>query len=322
MKGEILRNLLDSRQRLFIPGLGLFTAETRTSEIQYGSSTILPPSVRIDFSQRPQEVTFELREHLVSQYGLIASKADEMIDTFVAEIRSALSNRQRFTIPAFGTLASDLEGNIQFIPAEDQIFCLSSFGLQPVKAQQLVVQNRISTPEHEAPVIPLRPFEEKAPKRSRASLMAYAAIGAGLAMAAGSLIWLSTLGTEAGQQASVMPFGQTANSEPKTEIASVSGTTAGITSTTKVVSSITPEAPSRFFVVAGSFRNPDIANEAEKSWKKAGFETTIHPLAEKEMSRIAIGSFSTKEEAISFMGKSQSEFSSQLWILKEAIAAD
>jgi hypothetical protein len=322
MKGEILRNLLDSRQRLFIPGLGLFTAETRTSEIQFGSSTILPPSVRIHFSQRPQEVTFELRDNLVDQYGLLASRADEMIETFVAEIRSGLSSRQRFTIPAFGMLASDLEGNIQFIPAEDQIFCLSSFGLQPVKAQQLVVQNRISTPEQEAPVIPLRPFEEKAPKRSRASLMAYAAIGAGLAMAAGSLIWLSSLGTEAGQQASVLPFSQAGKTESKIEMNSERGAIAGTASLEKTVSSIMPEVPSRFFVVAGSFRNPAIASEAEKSWKKAGFETTIHPLAEKEMSRIAIGSFSTKEEAVSFIGKSQSEFSSQLWILKEAIVAD
>ena len=127
MKGEILRNLLDARQRLSIPGLGIFTSEARSSEIQFGSASILPPSVRIEFSRRPQEDTFELRDHLVNQYSMPASRAEELIEGFVAEIRSALAMHQRYSIPTFGTLAQDLEGNIQFIPAEDQLFCLSSF---------------------------------------------------------------------------------------------------------------------------------------------------------------------------------------------------
>ena len=325
MKGEILRNLLDSRQRLSIPGLGLFTSETRSSEIQFGSGSILPPSVRIEFTQRRQESSTELRDHLVTQYALPASRAEEIIENFVGEIRNTLAGNQRYTIPAFGTLASDLEGNIQFMPAEDQLFCLSSFGLKPVSARTLAMKDRISVTEHEAPVIPLRPCEEKAGRKSRASLLAYAAVGAGLAMAAGSLIWLSTLGGDGGQQASVLPLNSSVKSESTSdnkplvkaspEVVSYPASPAEKATT---LSEAAPESGIRFFVVAGSFRNPAIAGEAEKSWKEAGFVTSFHSLEEKQMSRVAIGEFSSKEEALSFIGKSQPEFSSQLWILKES----
>jgi cell division septation protein DedD len=322
MKGEILRNLLDSRQQLSVPGLGLFTSETRSSEIQFGSGSILPPSVRIEFTQRRQESSTELRDHLVKQYTLPVSRAEELIENFVQEIRSSLAGSQRYSIPDFGTLASDLEGNIQFIPAEDQLFCLSSFGLKPVSARTLAMKDRISVPEHEAPVIPLRPFEETAKRKRPVSIMAMAAIGAGLAMAAGSLVWLSTLGGDAGQQASVLPLSSSVKSE------SPSGnkpmTAAGpetvsypASAAADNTSSVSAETGLRFFVVAGSFRNPAIAGEAEKSWKQAGYATSFHTLEEKQMSRVAIGEFSSKEEALSFIGTAQKEFSSQLWILKE-----
>jgi nucleoid DNA-binding protein/cell division septation protein DedD len=326
MTGEILRNLLDSRQRLSIPGLGLFTTETRSSEIQFGSASILPPSVRIEFTQRRQESSTELLDHLVTQYALPPSRAEELIENFVSEIRKTLAGNQRYSIPAFGTLASDLEGNIQFLPAEDQLFCLSSFGLKPVSARALAMKDRISVAEHEAPVIPLRPFEEKAGTKKRASFMAYAAVGAGLAMAAGSLIWLSTLGGDGGQQASVLPLNSSVKSESTSENKPLSKASpevisypsSAVAEKANSLSEAAPEAGMRFFVVAGSFRNPAIAGEAEKSWKQAGFETSFHSLEEKQMSRVAIGEFSSKEEALSFIGKSQPEFSSQLWILKES----
>lgn len=318
MKGEILRNLLDAQQRLCIPGLGRFASEVRSAEIQFGSGGILPPSARIEFSRRPQEDSSELRDYLINQYGLAASRAEELIEKFVSEVRTALAGNQRYSIPAFGTLTSDLEGNIHFFPEEKQIFNLSAFGLLPIEAKALALQNRISNPGHEAPVIPLRPFEDKTAKRSRISYLAYAAVGAGLAMAAGSLIWISSLGTETGQQASVLPLSQPVKVEISAE-KSVPRTLAPTGNALPSSAPVSSESALKFFVVAGSFRNPAVALEAEKCWKKAGFVTSVHSLEEKQMSRIAIGEFASKEDALVFMAKSQPEFPSQLWILKEQI---
>jgi hypothetical protein len=315
MTGQILRNLLDSQQRLFIPGLGLFTAEARSSEIQFGAGTISPPSVRIEFSQRSQDASNELRDHLVNQYSLLPSRAEELLDGFVAEVRRGLSADRKFAISGFGTLAYDVEGNVQFLPLEGQPYCLSSFGLKSIAARSISLRNRLSE-DRETPVIPLRPFDEpittKNPWRPN---LAYAAVAAGLALAAGSIIWLSTLGPEAGQQASVFPL------QAETEISSkASAPVAAGSEELRVTSpaATEPQPELDYYVVAGSFRHSDIAAGAEKSWKSAGFQTSFHSLPEKEMTRVSIGRFSSKEDALAFLQKSQAGFTAQLWILKEA----
>lgn len=301
---------------MFIPGLGLFTSEARSSEIQFGSGTIVPPSARIEFSQRQVDVPseFHLRHQLINRYDIIPSRADELIGNFVSEIRNSLLDRKPFTIPSFGTLSSDLEGNIQFLPLENHLYNLSCFGLLPVKAQSLAIQNKLNSTEHEAPIIPLRPFDEGEKKRNWLPVMAYAAIGAGLSIAAGSLIWLSTLGQDPGQQASMLPVIPRISAAAISENNTPSGD-AGVLA--QEVQSQPAPSSLKYFVVAGSFRNPSVASEAESNWKKAGFSTSIHPNTEKEMSRVAIGEFLSKEEALTFLNKKQAEFSSRLWILKE-----
>jgi hypothetical protein len=311
MTGQILRNLLDSQQRLFIPGLGLFTAEARSSEIQFGAGTISPPSVRIEFSQRSQDVSNNLRDHLVNQYSLLPSRAEELLEGFVAEVRRGLSADRKFAISGFGTLVYDVEGNVQFLPLENQTYCLSSFGLKPIAARSISLRNRLSD-DKETPVIPLRPFDQPTTKKPWRPKLAHAAVAAGLSFAAGSIIWLSTLGTEPGQQASVFPL-QSGKEVSAIASAPASNEELRLSSQTAVAE---PELD--YYVVAGSFRHADIAAVAEKNWKSAGFQTSFHSLPEKEMTRVSIGRFSTKEDALAFLQKSQTGFTAQLWILKEA----
>jgi hypothetical protein len=72
----------------------------------------------------------------------------------------------------------------------------------------------------------------------------------------------------------------------------------------------------RFHVVAGSFKRSGSAKTAERIWRRSGYKTGRHLLAEKEMIRVSIGSFATKEEAEIFRDGHRPDFSSALWILE------
>ena len=314
MTGLILRNLLDSRQKLFVPGLGIFSAETRSSELQFGSGLLTPPSARIEFSRRVQDSCTVLRDHLASHYGMMPSRAEEMLEKFSADVWKGLSESGRARMDGFGSLAYDAEGNLQFLPLEGVNYALSSFGLRPLKAESLALRNRIPAGEHEAPVIPLRPFDSTEDKGSSfASYRSWAAVIAGFALAAGSVFWFSGINDgnhNSTGQASMIP------------VVSVQPKAAASPSQVPPAASESAAMPAaealRFYVVAGSFKSADVAAEAEKVWKGKGFSTSVHPLQEKEMKRISIGSFGSKEEALAFMSAAQPEFDSSLWILKEA----
>jgi len=328
MKGQILWTLLDSRQKIAVPGLGVFSTESRPAEIQFGAGRIAPPNFRIDFNQRnSQEQSTELRDLLSHQFGLNPSKADQWISDFVSEVRQGLANDRKYHIQGFGTLASDIEGNVQFMPLEATNYDLNSFGLRPLSAVSLHVKNR-SSEEKEAPVIPLRPFDDVnsleagKKKKSRLPALAYAAVGVGIAMAAGSMIWLSSLNPDINPSASIVPEIQKVQTSEKASVQVLSKSPSenvGLASPEKRAS---PEAPLNlnFFVVAGSFKNFQIADEAEKEWNGNGFQTSFHKAEEKGMMRVAIGQFQSKEDALAFLSKSQPSFNSQLWILKEELA--
>ncbi len=328
MKGQILWNLLDTRQKIAVPGLGVFSTESRPAEIQFGAGRIAPPNFRIDFNQRnSQEQSTELRDCLTHQFGLNPSKADQLIFDFVSEVRQGLANERKFHIQGFGTLASDIEGNVQFMPLEATNYDLNSFGLRPLSAVSLHVKNR-SSEEKEAPVIPLRPFDDAnsleigKKKKSRFPALAYAAVGVGIAMAAGSLIWMSSLNPDTNPSASIVPEIQKVQTSEKASVQGLSKSPSenvGIASPEKQASTEQP-LNLKFFVVAGSFKNFQIADNAEKEWNGNGFQTSFHKAEDKGMMRVAIGQFQTKEDALAFLSKSQSSFNSQLWILKEELA--
>jgi len=325
MKGQILWTLLDSRQKIAVPGLGVFSTESRPAEIQFGAGRIAPPNFRIDFNQRnSQEQSTELRDLLSQQFGLNSSKADQWISDFVSEVRQGLSNDRKHHIQGFGTLASDIEGNVQFLPLEATNYDLNSFGLRPLSAVSLHVKNR-STEEKEAPVIPLRPFDDLnsletgKKKKSRFPALAYAAVGTGLALAAGSLIWLSSLNPDTNPSASIVPEIQKVQTSEKASVQGLSNSPSEIArgAATQKQNATEQTLNLNFFVVAGSFKNFQIADEAGKEWNGNGFQTSFHKAEDKGMMRVAIGQFQSKEDALAFLSKSQSSFNSQLWILKE-----
>ena len=133
---------------------------------------------------------------------------------------------------------------------------------------------------------------------------------------------MSSLNPDTNPSASIVPEIQKVQTAEKAPVQGLSKSTSenvGLASPQKQTS---PEQPLNlnFFVVAGSFKNFQIADEAEKEWNGNGFQTSFHKAEDKGMMRVAIGQFQSKEDALAFLSKSQSSFNSQLWILKEEMS--
>lgn len=71
----------------------------------------------------------------------------------------------------------------------------------------------------------------------------------------------------------------------------------------------------RFFVVAGSFGSRNGAGKASQNWKNKGYQTALHEDAAKNVTRVSIGGFPNKEEALEFLQLAKPGFASDLWIL-------
>jgi cell division protein FtsN len=78
-----------------------------------------------------------------------------------------------------------------------------------------------------------------------------------------------------------------------------------------------PEPEKTFYVVAGSFKHADKIETLSGSLTKKGFNVSVHENSSIGFTRVAIGGFSSKDEAIRFLKEKQGGFSEQLWVLAE-----
>ena len=396
MTEKVLQHLLHLRQNIFISGLGRFSLEMVPAELQPGSALIQAPAFLPEFQTRPAGRQNSLAEALQEVYGISVEKAAEMEKSFAAGILKSLEENRRHELPGFGVLLAGYDASLQFVPEKTRIQSASHFGLRAVSARQLLVRHQLPS-EKEAPVIPLQPFEKTGNEGKRPfRLLAYAASGIGIALAAGTLIWLNSLTPPQGQQAGILPVSKSeqkmatpavvAESKPAAaaiqenlqqvpekatvqqendqvpvvspepvkaaevlpiskeaapQKSELSGNVAKDASANRsghrrrhhrkavqemkekeeskdLIANI-PSADAagfRFHVVAGSFKRSGSAKTAERIWRRSGYKTGRHLLAEKEMIRVSIGSFATKEEAEIFRDGHRPDFSSALWILE------
>jgi len=314
MKGKVLQHLLQEDYSVCLPGIGNFFREDLPAEIQPGTAQIQPPAVVIGFNPKPVKSPVFLRDRIMEVFSLSAEGAAQLENTFISEIREKLSSQRRFDLDDFGSLLADAEGNLQFVPEFQRFSGGDHFGLKPVKASQLVVR-RDSVYGKEAPVIPLRPFDSVSGK-VRKSYSIYAAASISLLLAAGSLFWFHSNPSTGGQQASVISLMQT-NAVTPAPAAGIQPASSVVAQLAEKSSAGAEASGNRFFVVAGSFKNSEVAEQAASEWNAKGYQTAKHLLEEKKMTRISIGTFDSKQQALEFMEQARPVFTASLWILEE-----
>jgi nucleoid DNA-binding protein/preprotein translocase subunit SecG len=141
----IIRKLILVHDRVSLPGMGSFIAETAPSVFSDRAMVIHPPFRRILF--RPGEIWNDgiLEDAYAREFSLDDDVARKEIAEFVSYLKGELNTHKSVRIPEFGTMRAT-EQNDYFFVAEKGLFnYLETFGLEPLNIKILPKKGEIET---------------------------------------------------------------------------------------------------------------------------------------------------------------------------------
>ena len=128
---KMVKELILDNDRVVLPGLGCFVAETVPAYFSDKGYTINPPYRKLYFRARPDEGDALVRFYAKSN-DLSYEVAEKIIRDFVAELKSVLHVKKAVVFPGLGRLRATKENNVFFIADEDLDIYPEGFGLEPI----------------------------------------------------------------------------------------------------------------------------------------------------------------------------------------------
>ena len=155
---KMVKELILDNDKVVLPGLGCFVAETVPAYFSDKGYTINPPYRKLYFRARPDEgdalVRFYVRSNDVSY-----EVAEKIIKDFIAELKSVLHVKKAVVFPGLGRLRATKENNIFFIADEDLDIYPEGFGLEPISLKT----HQETSEEVSAAVVGLKSVLESVP---------------------------------------------------------------------------------------------------------------------------------------------------------------
>lgn len=336
MIGLILKEAVAEYGRISISGLGTFTGTKHPASLHFADRTISPGTLEINFEREIHSEGIDFTTLVQSRFEVSEEQAYMAVDSWVKHANHSLDFTHRFEIAGFGLLRPDMEGNVQFEPKSDTNYNTQSFGLPVLKAEMLAA--RFKKQDRETPIIPLHPYEPDTRTRTSGfkwniGWVSGAAVFVALVASFGVVFYLSNdaiLGSQTIAYSKIADQPQKAVlvpeiTVPKTKDESTPALPKENTEKTQqdlqgkeqVTREILNSEDVSFYVVAGSFRMNDKSRERQGQLKNEGYETELLFSKEKSLTRVTIGKFATKHEAIRFLTETQPKFEDQLWVLAE-----
>ncbi len=155
---KMVKELILDNDRVVLPGLGCFVAETVPAYFSDKGYTINPPYRKLYFRARPDEGDVLVRFYAKSN-DLSYEVAEKIIRDFVAELRSVLHVKKAVVFPGLGRLRATKENNVFFIADENLDIYPEGFGLEPISLKT----HQETSEEVSAAVVNLKSVLESAP---------------------------------------------------------------------------------------------------------------------------------------------------------------
>ena len=155
---KMVKELILDNDRVVLPGLGCFVAETVPAYFSDKGYTINPPYRKLYFRARPDEGDALVRFYARSN-DLSYEVAEKIIRDFVAELRSVLHVKKAVVFPGLGRLRATKENNVFFIADENLDIYPEGFGLEPISLKT----HQETSEEVSAAVVNLKSVLESAP---------------------------------------------------------------------------------------------------------------------------------------------------------------
>lgn len=165
----LLQKLLVDHDCVSLGKLGSFICINEGATFTQQGYTLLPPQRKIVFREQQTEDTL-LRDALSEEHALSIQDAEEIIVTFLEELRDHLSRKKVVELPDFGLLRATKENNFFFVPFEGNIVDKENFALEPLSLKVTIPvveedpepQQPIE-PQPAAPEQPAEPVEPEQP---------------------------------------------------------------------------------------------------------------------------------------------------------------
>ena len=140
MKFEvIIAQLLLKHDCVIVPQLGGFVTFYKSAVIHPINHSIQPPSKQLGFNRHLTTSDGLLLNNYVKSTGEALPKAQAELEQWTQQILNHLANGQKAHLDGIGTLWTDAQGQMHFVPSEKFITDFTSFGLSniqlPAKSQ-------------------------------------------------------------------------------------------------------------------------------------------------------------------------------------------
>lgn len=136
---NFISDLLYEHDCVVVPGFGGLVANYRSAKLNKQTHLIFPPSKHVGFNRHLKNNDGLLITHLSGLLNISYKDAQEKVSAAVQEWQGALHRDGRVFWERIGTFFYDKTGSLQFIPEEQENYLLSSFGLQPVQLNPVIV---------------------------------------------------------------------------------------------------------------------------------------------------------------------------------------
>lgn len=133
---KIVKSLLSDNDSVAIPGLGTFVAEDVPSSFSDRGFTINPPYRTVSFVSGGADDGMLVRFYALSN-KLELPQAEQVVNDFIAELRTELETRKSVVFPLFGRIRLIGQGRMIFVQDENPDIFPHLDYLEPVSLKSL-----------------------------------------------------------------------------------------------------------------------------------------------------------------------------------------
>lgn len=128
---KMVKELILDHDRVSLPGLGTFVAETVPATFSDKGYTINPPYRKLSFRPQSGDDTL-ITELYADANGIDRGLAEKAVIDFTKGLREVLETRRNVVFPGLGRLRATRENNFFFVADESLDIYPEGFGLDPV----------------------------------------------------------------------------------------------------------------------------------------------------------------------------------------------
>ena len=131
---KCIKALIGDRDKVEVPGLGVFYARMVPARFSDNRTTIYPPS-RTMYCRReevPAEAGDALVEYIAAESGITGEDAATELSWCISRLKSELSGAKVCALPGLGEMRANSRNDYFFVPDDDLDIYPDGLGLEPV----------------------------------------------------------------------------------------------------------------------------------------------------------------------------------------------